>query len=249
MGGRNDESRDRPDERGQYRGPVACGQYRLRVGYGPGAEEVRGRRDQPLTRPGPVIAGRLEERGREYQEMTGAKVNVATVPFADLFQKLLTDWATGTNSIDVGVFASGWAVELVDGGLLGRSVRLTSPTIDEIQPATTSRRSSANSTRRSPARPTLITIDGDFQMALLPHGRPRANWAWSRRKHLGRVSSRSPRPTNGQDHERRRRGRTSARACSRSATPSPSSPIMSFASRLCAERRGPARACSSIRRR
>ena len=58
-----------------------------------------------LTRPGPVIAGRLEERGREYQEMTGAKVNVATVPFADLFQKLLTDWATGTNSIDVGVFA------------------------------------------------------------------------------------------------------------------------------------------------
>ena len=43
-----------------------------------------------LTRPGPVIAGRLEERGLEYQEMTGAKVNVATVPFADLFQKLLT---------------------------------------------------------------------------------------------------------------------------------------------------------------
>ena len=71
-----------------------------------------------LTRPGPVIAGRLEERGREYQEMTGAKINVATVPFADLFQKLLTDWSTGTNSIDVGVFASGWAVEMATGGLL-----------------------------------------------------------------------------------------------------------------------------------
>jgi len=28
-----------------------------------------------LTRPGPVIAGRLEERGKEYEEMTGAKVN------------------------------------------------------------------------------------------------------------------------------------------------------------------------------
>ena len=52
-----------------------------------------------LTRPGPVIAGRLEERGREYEAMTGAKINVATVPFADLFQKLLTDWSTGTNSM------------------------------------------------------------------------------------------------------------------------------------------------------
>ena len=71
-----------------------------------------------LTRPGPVIAGRLEERGEEFKEMTGATINVSSVPFADLFQKLLTDWSTGTNSIDVGVFASGWAVELADSGLL-----------------------------------------------------------------------------------------------------------------------------------
>ena len=71
-----------------------------------------------LTRPGPVIAGRLVERAEEFKAMTGAEIRVAEVPFAEIFQKLLTDWATGTNSIDVGVFASGWGVELVSGGLV-----------------------------------------------------------------------------------------------------------------------------------
>ena len=84
--------------------------------------------------------------------MTGAKVVVATVPFADLFQKLLTDWATGTNSIDVGVFASGWAVELVDGGLLADLSDFVAKDTD-ARASTTSRPTSASSTRRSTARP------------------------------------------------------------------------------------------------
>ena len=71
-----------------------------------------------LTRPGPVIAQRMVERGKEFTAATGAEIKVNEVPFAELFQKLLTDWSTGTNSIDVGVFASGWGVEMVDGGLL-----------------------------------------------------------------------------------------------------------------------------------
>jgi multiple sugar transport system substrate-binding protein len=115
-----------------------------------------------LTRPGPVIAGRLEERGREYQEMTGAKVNVATVPFADLFQKLLTDWATGTNSIDVGVFASGWAVELVDGGLLAdlSDFVANDPDLnpDDIAPYF------REFNQKIDGKTYLVTIDGDFQM-------------------------------------------------------------------------------------
>jgi len=71
-----------------------------------------------LTRPGPVIAQRIVERGEEFKEMTGAEIRVAEVPFAELFQKILTDWASGTKSIDVGVFASGWGVELVSGDLV-----------------------------------------------------------------------------------------------------------------------------------
>ena len=57
-----------------------------------------------LTRPGYVIAGRLVERGVEFQEATGAKVVVTEVPYAEIFPKIQSDWSTGTNSIDVGVF-------------------------------------------------------------------------------------------------------------------------------------------------
>jgi multiple sugar transport system substrate-binding protein len=40
------------------------------------------------------------------------------VPFSDLYQKLLTDWASGTNSIDAGVFAPQWMVDYVTPGYL-----------------------------------------------------------------------------------------------------------------------------------
>ncbi len=115
-----------------------------------------------LTRPGPVIAGRLEERGLEFTEQTGAKINVATVPFADLFQKILTDWATGTNSIDVGVFASGWAVELADAGLLADLTDFVAndPNIDIDDIAQYFREFN----QKIDGQTKLITIDGDFQM-------------------------------------------------------------------------------------
>ena len=136
------------------------------IGFGSGTAQAQkkfeGVEINLLTRPGPVIAGRLEERGREYQEMTGAKVNVATVPFADLFQKLLTDWATGTNSIDVGVFASGWAVELVDGGLLAdlSDFVANDPDLnpDDIAPYF------REFNQKIDGKTYLVTIDGDFQM-------------------------------------------------------------------------------------
>ena len=115
-----------------------------------------------LTRPGPVIAGRLEERGKEFEAMTGARINVSSVPFADLFQKLLTDWATGTNSIDVGVFASGWAVELVDGGLLADLSDFVANdqklNADDIAPYF------REFNQKIDGKTYLITIDGDFQM-------------------------------------------------------------------------------------
>src|SRR5215216_905711 len=71
-----------------------------------------------LTRPGPVIAKRLDDHGKEFTAATGAVVTVTEVPFAEIFQKTLTDWASGTNSIDVAVLAASWVPELVEAGVL-----------------------------------------------------------------------------------------------------------------------------------
>ncbi len=115
-----------------------------------------------LTRPGPVIAQRMVERGEEFTKMTGAKIKVAEVPFAELFQKLLTDWSTGTNSIDVGVFASGWGVEMVDGGLLENLdpyiAKDTKIDLQDIAPYF------REYNQKIAGKTHLVTIDGDFQM-------------------------------------------------------------------------------------
>jgi len=115
-----------------------------------------------LTRPGPVIAGRMAERGVEFQEMTGAEVRVAEVPFAEIFQKLLTDWATGTNSIDVGVFASGWGVELVSGGLVANlDPYIANDDKIDVQDIAPYFR---DFNQKVEGSTYFITIDGDFQM-------------------------------------------------------------------------------------
>ncbi|MCY4445535.1 MAG: extracellular solute-binding protein [Rhodobacteraceae bacterium] len=115
-----------------------------------------------LTRPGPVIAGRLVDRAVEFQEMTGAEVRVAEAPFAELFQKILTDWATGTNSIDVGVFASGWGVELVSGDLVENldSYLAADDKIDLADIAPYFR----DFNQKVSGSTYFITLDGDFQM-------------------------------------------------------------------------------------
>ena len=126
------------------------------------AQDYSGVTVEILTRPGPVIAQRLVERGEEFTAMTGAEIRVNEVPFAELFQKILTDWATGTNSIDVGVFASGWATELVDGGLveplddyIANDDKIN---IDDIAPYF------REFNQKIGGQTYLITVDGDFQM-------------------------------------------------------------------------------------
>ena len=64
-----------------------------------------------VTFTGPQIAEPLQRRSPEFEELTGAKVNVTTVPFSELFQNILTDAATGTNSFDAWVFAPQWIVD------------------------------------------------------------------------------------------------------------------------------------------
>jgi multiple sugar transport system substrate-binding protein len=71
-----------------------------------------------LTFTGPQIAEPLQRRAPDFKELTGATVNVVTVPFSELYQKILTDAATKTNSFDGYVFAPQWMVDYAVPGYL-----------------------------------------------------------------------------------------------------------------------------------
>ena len=115
-----------------------------------------------LTRPGYVIAGRLAERGKEFEAMTGAKIVVTEVPFAEIFPKIQNDWSTGTNSIDVGVFAAGWGVELDAAGLLEDLdpyvAKDTKINMDDIAPYF------REFGQKVGGKTKMLMVDGDFQM-------------------------------------------------------------------------------------
>jgi len=71
-----------------------------------------------LTFTGPQIAEPLQRHAPEFAAMTGATVNVVTVPFSDLYQTILTDQATGTNSYEAFVFAPQWMGDYVIPGYI-----------------------------------------------------------------------------------------------------------------------------------
>jgi multiple sugar transport system substrate-binding protein len=84
----------------------------------PGPKPYEGVEVNVLTFTGPQIAEPLQRRGPDFSELTGAKINVVVVPFSDLYQKILTDMATGTNSFDAFVFAPQWMVDYITPGYL-----------------------------------------------------------------------------------------------------------------------------------
>ena len=115
-----------------------------------------------LTRPGYVIAGRLAERGKEFEAATGGKIVVTEVPFAEIFPKIQNDWSTGTNSIDVGVFAAGWGVELDAAGLLEDMdpyiAKDTKLDLNDVAPYF------RDFGQKIGGKTKLLMVDGDFQM-------------------------------------------------------------------------------------
>ncbi len=116
-----------------------------------------------ITFTGPQIAEPLQRRAPDFQELTGAKVNVVTVPFSDLYQKILTDLATGTNSYDAFVFAPQWMVDYITPGYLedltDRVANDEQIQWDDIAPFFRDFSATYN------GRIYTIPLDGDFQMA------------------------------------------------------------------------------------
>lgn len=116
-----------------------------------------------MTFTGPQIAEPLQRRAPDFKALTGAQVNVITVPFSDLYTKLLTDFATGTNAIDAAVFAPQWMVDYVEPGYLedltDRVAADKAIMMDDV--AGFFREFS----QKYNGRTYMITLDGDFQMA------------------------------------------------------------------------------------
>ncbi|MFV2092632.1 MAG: ABC transporter substrate-binding protein [Hyphomicrobiales bacterium] len=115
-----------------------------------------------MTFTGPQIAEPLQRRAPAFEKLTGAKINIVTVPFSDLYTKLLTDWASGTNAIDAAVFAPQWMVDYVVPGYLEDLTDLvakdTALQVDDIAPFF------REFSQQFKGRTYLVTVDGDFQM-------------------------------------------------------------------------------------
>jgi multiple sugar transport system substrate-binding protein len=96
---------------------AACSEGESDEGGG-GGKAHEGVEVNVLTFTGPQIAEPLQRRAPDFERLTGAKINVVTVPFSDLYDKILTDLATGTNSYDAFVFAPQWMGDYVPPGYL-----------------------------------------------------------------------------------------------------------------------------------
>jgi len=116
-----------------------------------------------MTFTGPQIAEPLQRRAPDFKKLTGATINVVTVPFSDLYTKLLTDWAMGTNSIDAAVFAPQWMADYVGPGYLEdlspRIAKDKALKLDDIG------KFFRDFSMKFGGKTYTITLDGDFQMA------------------------------------------------------------------------------------
>lgn len=115
-----------------------------------------------VTFTGPQIAEPLQRRAPDFEALTGAKVNVITVPFSDLYQQVLTDMATGSNSYDGAVFAPQWMVDyIVPGYLENLTDRIAADTALEWDDVGAFFRDFSSTYE---GQIYTIPLDGDFQM-------------------------------------------------------------------------------------
>jgi multiple sugar transport system substrate-binding protein len=134
-----------------------------------------------VTFTGPQIAEPLQRRAPAFGELTGAKINVITVPFSDLYDKILSNVATGTNSYDAFVFDPQWMGDFVPPGYLEdlTSRVRADKKINWLDIAPFFRNFSATFKGRT----YTIPLDGDFQMVYYrkdilkrDHVAPPATW-------------------------------------------------------------------------
>lgn len=76
------------------------------------AKDYSGRTLKIITHAVPVMGEPTDLHAKQFQDLTGAKVEVVHVPFGDLFQKVLTPLQAGQDAYDVFFNASLWIGDL-----------------------------------------------------------------------------------------------------------------------------------------
>ncbi len=76
------------------------------------AKNYSGRTLNIISHAVPVIGEPTDLHAKQFEELTGAKVNVVHVPFGDLFQRILIPFQTGQNAYDVLFYGSLWIGDL-----------------------------------------------------------------------------------------------------------------------------------------
>jgi multiple sugar transport system substrate-binding protein len=142
---------------------AACGNdNKQQPSQAAGGQKHQGVEVTVLTFTGPQIAEPLQRRAPDFGRATGASIKVVTVPFSDLYDKILTDIATGTNSFDAFVFDPQWMGDFVPQGYLeditDRVKGDQALKWDDIAPFFRDFSASYK------GRTYTIPLDGDFQM-------------------------------------------------------------------------------------
>lgn len=89
------------------------------------------------TQTGPFISGPVKTHRDQWTEMTGGEVEVVEIPYANLFEKIMTSFTTRTHAYDIIIYLAVWAGDIMGGGhvLPFTDYVKTDPTWDDIQPA------------------------------------------------------------------------------------------------------------------
>jgi len=67
---------------------------------------------------GPPISSPFQKLGPQWEQATGAKINLITFPFAQVFEKLRAGLSSGTFAFDLFTFSAGWAGDIMGGGFV-----------------------------------------------------------------------------------------------------------------------------------
>ncbi|WP_176329691.1 extracellular solute-binding protein [Thioflexithrix psekupsensis] len=89
-----------------------------------------------ITLSPPVMGGPTQLHAAQFSELTGAEMNVVTVPLSELFQKVMTPFFTGTPTWDAIIFPPNWAGDIMAPGYLATVPKemLASPQWQETLP-------------------------------------------------------------------------------------------------------------------